>query len=162
MSDVTVTAGTREWAVVQAMQGKPVRHVTWSERIYAKTPGEVLYSRACPDGWELYSEPEPEIPRGTPVRVQDGSLWYLDAVVHGDYWLMPAPGRVSHNHGKERLTPLSVLEWHYKPELPPDKGEMYPALWDDGTMELESGEVIIISEHIIAWSLMPYLPPVTP
>jgi len=107
MSDVMVKAGSREWAVVQAMRDKPVRHVTWSDRIYAKTPGEVLYMRTCPDGWELYEEPEPEIPRGTIVQFADGMLGHYLRHENGLYWA----ARDSWNHDdmayQDRPTPLT-------------------------------------------------------
>ena len=161
MSDVTVKYGSREWAVIQLMRGHEV--VNEHSKVGHIYDAKSITLSEYADGWELYSEPEPEIPRGMPVRGECGIMWYYIEYFDGRHWLSGrADTTVRSCSTTKRPTILSVLDWHYKPELPPESDEDYPALWNDGKMAMVSDENIAKFEHVVAWSPVPYLPPVTP
>jgi len=110
MSDVTVKGGTREWAVVQAMRGCAVEHQHMGELTIFRDADQVLDCFGADDGWELYEEPESEIPRGTIVQFADGMLGHYLRHENGLYWA----ARDSWNHDdmayQDRPTPLTCSQ----------------------------------------------------
>jgi hypothetical protein len=168
------------WAMARLQAGKRVRWHTWllnnywywkDEAIWRHDPGfadrklesenVISLQYVTQPGWELYSEPEPEIPRRTPV-LQGRMLWYYvergDDGMHGlsrsptspevEVWFVDRP------------TILSILDWHSVTERDP---------MPDEKAVLTDGEIVKVwrecqNESWPGWAThfapMPWLPPV--